>query len=261
MTAVDGAAPLPVRPARPVGLAPRTRRGPVPGARGRAPRRRPHPQGDRLGPARGDTARRGGRRRVRPLRRSRRPRVDRAAARVGEPALEPTTSLGGPGPTARRRHDGTGPAALPRGADGAGASRRPSPHTARAASGSSSTRTPSCSARPCACTVDAFALLEHDDQARVLDSWGRRARRLLPRARSVTRVTWSEWAAPASLEEHLRFVRDEHGEPAPPSTPRTTSSSSDAPARSRSRTRRSSPSRSTSAAPRHRLGSRRRHLA
>ncbi len=59
---------------------------------------------------------------------------------------------------------------------------------------------------------DAFALLEHDDQARVLDSWGAALAGFCRERGSVTRVTWSEWAAPASLEEHLRFVRDEHGE-------------------------------------------------
>ncbi len=58
---------------------------------------------------------------------------------------------------------------------------------------------------------NAFALLEHDDQARVLDSWGAALAGFCRERGAVTRVTWSEWAAPASLEEHLRFVRDQHG--------------------------------------------------
>ena len=62
---------------------------------------------------------------------------------------------------------------------------------------------------------DAFALLEHDDQARVLDHWGAALAGFCRERGAVTRVTWSEWAAPASLEEHLRFVRDQHGDGAP----------------------------------------------
>ncbi|HEY6319871.1 MAG TPA: SCO6880 family protein, partial [Acidimicrobiia bacterium] len=62
---------------------------------------------------------------------------------------------------------------------------------------------------------DAFALLEHDDQARVLDSWGAALAGFCRERGAVTRLTWSEWAAPASLEEHLGFVRDQHGDRAP----------------------------------------------
>jgi hypothetical protein len=57
----------------------------------------------------------------------------------------------------------------------------------------------------------AFALLEHDDQARVLDGWGAALGGFCRERGAVTRVAWSEWAAPASLDEHLAFVRDQHG--------------------------------------------------
>jgi hypothetical protein len=54
-----------------------------------------------------------------------------------------------------------------------------------------------------------FALLEHADQARVLDAWGRALAGFCRERTPVTRVAWSEWAAPASLAEHLAFVRDQ----------------------------------------------------
>ncbi|HWW43785.1 MAG TPA: SCO6880 family protein [Acidimicrobiia bacterium] len=62
---------------------------------------------------------------------------------------------------------------------------------------------------------DAFALLEHDDQARVLDSWGAALAGFCRERSAISRVTWSEWAAPASLEDHLRFVRDQRDGDAP----------------------------------------------
>jgi hypothetical protein len=57
----------------------------------------------------------------------------------------------------------------------------------------------------------AFALLEQDDQARVLDGWGAAMGGFCRERGAVTRVAWSEWAAPASLDEHLGFVRDQGG--------------------------------------------------
>ena len=62
---------------------------------------------------------------------------------------------------------------------------------------------------------DAFALLEHDDQARVLDGWGSALAGFCRERSAVTRVAWSEWAAPASLDEHLAFVREQHGDRRP----------------------------------------------
>jgi hypothetical protein len=57
----------------------------------------------------------------------------------------------------------------------------------------------------------AFALLEHQDQARVLDGWGAAIAGFCRERTAVARVTWSEWAAPASLAEHLAFVREQRG--------------------------------------------------
>ncbi|HEV3450838.1 MAG TPA: SCO6880 family protein [Acidimicrobiia bacterium] len=57
----------------------------------------------------------------------------------------------------------------------------------------------------------AFALLEHDDQARVLDGWGAALAGFCRERAAVARVAWSEWAAPASLDEHLAFVREQRG--------------------------------------------------
>jgi hypothetical protein len=57
----------------------------------------------------------------------------------------------------------------------------------------------------------AFALLEHEEQARVLDGWGAAMGGFCRERGAVTRVSWSEWAAPASLDEHLAFVRDQRG--------------------------------------------------
>jgi hypothetical protein len=54
-----------------------------------------------------------------------------------------------------------------------------------------------------------FALLEPAEQARVLDAWGRALAGFCRERTPVTRVAWSEWAAPASLAEHLAFVRDQ----------------------------------------------------
>ena len=58
-----------------------------------------------------------------------------------------------------------------------------------------------------------FALLEHEEQGRVLDSWGSALAGFCRERSPVTRIAWSEWAAPASLEDHLAFVREQHGEP------------------------------------------------
>lgn len=55
-----------------------------------------------------------------------------------------------------------------------------------------------------------FALLEHDEQSRVLDGWGSALAGFCRERSPVTRIAWSEWAAPASLEDHLAFVREQH---------------------------------------------------
>jgi hypothetical protein len=60
-----------------------------------------------------------------------------------------------------------------------------------------------------------FALLEHAEQERVLDAWGRALAGFCRERTPVTRVAWSEWAAPASLAEHLAFVRDQQDGRAP----------------------------------------------
>jgi hypothetical protein len=60
-----------------------------------------------------------------------------------------------------------------------------------------------------------FALLEHAEQARVLDAWGRALAGFCRERTPVTRVAWSEWAAPASLAEHLAFVRGQHDDSVP----------------------------------------------
>ncbi len=57
----------------------------------------------------------------------------------------------------------------------------------------------------------AFALLEHGDQTQVLDGWGSALAGFSRERSPVSRVAWSEWAAPASLEEHLAFVRGQRG--------------------------------------------------
>ncbi len=56
-----------------------------------------------------------------------------------------------------------------------------------------------------------FALLEQRDQAQVLDGWGSALAAFCRERTPVTRVTWSEWAAPAPLDEHLAFVREQQG--------------------------------------------------
>jgi hypothetical protein len=53
-----------------------------------------------------------------------------------------------------------------------------------------------------------FALLESRDQERVLDAWGGALGGFCRERSPTTRVSWSEWSAPASLDEHLGFVRD-----------------------------------------------------
>jgi len=55
-----------------------------------------------------------------------------------------------------------------------------------------------------------FALLESAEQARILDAWGAALAGFCRERGFVTRISWSEWAAPASLEQHLAFVREHH---------------------------------------------------
>jgi len=55
-----------------------------------------------------------------------------------------------------------------------------------------------------------FSLLEHDEQSRVLDGWGAALAGFCRERSPVTQITWSEWAAPASLDDHLTFVREQH---------------------------------------------------
>jgi hypothetical protein len=55
-----------------------------------------------------------------------------------------------------------------------------------------------------------FSLLEHDEQSRVLDGWGAALAGFCRERSPVTQIAWSEWAAPASLDDHLTFVRDQH---------------------------------------------------
>jgi len=57
----------------------------------------------------------------------------------------------------------------------------------------------------------AFALLERGDQTQVLDGWGSALAGFCRERSAVSRVAWSEWAAPASLDEHLGFVREQRG--------------------------------------------------
>jgi hypothetical protein len=55
-----------------------------------------------------------------------------------------------------------------------------------------------------------FSLLEHDEQSRVLDGWGAALAGFCRERSPVTQIAWSEWAAPASLDDHLTFVREQH---------------------------------------------------
>jgi hypothetical protein len=55
-----------------------------------------------------------------------------------------------------------------------------------------------------------FALLEAREQARLLDAWGAALGGFCRERGPVARITWSEWAAPASLENHLAFVYEHH---------------------------------------------------
>ena len=54
-----------------------------------------------------------------------------------------------------------------------------------------------------------FALVERADQDRLLAGWGEVLAGFCRERNAVARVAWSEWAAPAGLEEHLRFVESE----------------------------------------------------
>lgn len=55
-----------------------------------------------------------------------------------------------------------------------------------------------------------FALLETREQARILDAWGAALGAFCREQGPVVRIAWTEWAAPASLENHLAFVREHH---------------------------------------------------
>ncbi len=54
-----------------------------------------------------------------------------------------------------------------------------------------------------------FALIERASQDRLLAGWGEVLAGFCRERTSVARVAWSEWAAPAGLEDHLRFVERE----------------------------------------------------
>ncbi len=54
-----------------------------------------------------------------------------------------------------------------------------------------------------------FALVERTDQDRLLAGWGEVLAGFCRERNAVARVAWSEWAAPAGMEEHLRFVESE----------------------------------------------------
>lgn len=54
-----------------------------------------------------------------------------------------------------------------------------------------------------------FALVERADQDRLLAGWGEVLAGFCRERNAVARVAWSEWAAPAGLEEHMRFVDSE----------------------------------------------------
>jgi len=55
-----------------------------------------------------------------------------------------------------------------------------------------------------------FALLEPREQIRILDAWGAALGAFCREQSPVVRIAWTEWAAPASLENHLAFVREHH---------------------------------------------------
>lgn len=55
-----------------------------------------------------------------------------------------------------------------------------------------------------------FALVEREDQERILDDWGSALAGFCRERSPVSRVTWSEWAAPTSFDEHVAFVREQH---------------------------------------------------
>lgn len=59
-----------------------------------------------------------------------------------------------------------------------------------------------------------FTLLERHDQERILDAWGSALGGFCREHGPVTRISWSEWSAPASLDEHLAFVRHHQVDPA-----------------------------------------------
>jgi hypothetical protein len=53
-----------------------------------------------------------------------------------------------------------------------------------------------------------FALLETGEQDRLLAGWGNVLGGFCRERGPIARVAWSEWAAPAALEEHLRYVAE-----------------------------------------------------
>ncbi|MGH9014390.1 MAG: SCO6880 family protein [Acidimicrobiia bacterium] len=54
-----------------------------------------------------------------------------------------------------------------------------------------------------------FTLVDRAEQDRLLTGWGDVLAGFCRERGSVARVAWSEWAAPAGLEEHLRYVEAE----------------------------------------------------
>ncbi len=61
-----------------------------------------------------------------------------------------------------------------------------------------------------------FALLEPADQERLLDGWGSALAAFARERSPIVRVSWSEWAAPATLDDHLAFVHEHHPDPTRP---------------------------------------------
>ncbi|MGH7359763.1 MAG: SCO6880 family protein, partial [Candidatus Rokuibacteriota bacterium] len=58
-----------------------------------------------------------------------------------------------------------------------------------------------------------FALVERAEQDRLLAGWGHVLAGFCRERGAVARVGWSEWAAPAGLDEHLRYVEAEANAP------------------------------------------------
>jgi hypothetical protein len=58
-----------------------------------------------------------------------------------------------------------------------------------------------------------FGLLEPTEQERLLDLWGDALAGFCRERGQVARVAWSEWAAPAGLDEHTRYLGQHLGAP------------------------------------------------